>query len=432
MQVVEFSSRWDLMPIRALVTYYAVSNVDKVLRVGEMPVRLCNYSDVYNNEFISPQMDHMQATASGNEIERFSLSKNDVIITKDSESWDDIGVPALVIESSPDLVCGYHLALLRPNSKMILGAFLLRCLQARPVQVQLELAANGITRFGVPKSAIGATLVPVPPIGEQRAITDYLDRETARLDALVAEHRRLLDLLNEKRGALVTGAVVRGLNRAVPFRDSGVPWIGEIPAHWELWKLGHVASVGNGSTPNRGRREYWEDGDVPWLNSSVVNRGEVTGAEQFVTRQAVRECHLPIVKRGAVLVAITGQGKTRGRAAVLSMDATVNQHIAFISSGGSRLSPWYLKWTLSAAYDYLRSISDDVGGTKGALTCEELANLRVPVPPAAEQREIVREIAARTRAIDDLATAAERTVALLRERRSALIAAAVTGRIDLG
>ena len=432
MQVVEFSSRWDLMPIRALVTYYAVSNVDKVLRVGEMPVRLCNYSDVYNNEFISPQMDHMQATASGNEIERFSLSKNDVIITKDSESWDDIGVPALVIESSPDLVCGYHLALLRPNSKMILGAFLLRCLQARPVQVQLELAANGITRFGVPKSAIGATLVPVPPIGEQRAITDYLDRETARLDALVAEHRRLLDLLDEKRGALVTGAVIRGLNRAVPVRDSGVPWIGEIPAHWELWKLGHVASIGNGSTPNRGRREYWEDGDVPWLNSSVVNRGEVTGAEQFVTRRAVRECHLPIVKRGAVLVAITGQGKTRGRAAVLSMDATVNQHIAFISSGGSRLSPWYLKWTLSAAYDYLRSISDDVGGTKGALTCEELANLRVPVPPAAEQREIVREIAARTRAIDDLATAAERTVALLRERRSALIAAAVTGRIDLG
>ena len=420
------------MPIRVLVTYYAVSNVDKALRDGETPVRLCNYSDVYNNEFISPQMDHMQATASRNEIERFSLSKNDVIITKDSESWDDIGVPALVIESSPDLVCGYHLALLRPNSKMILGAFLLRCLQARPVQVQLELAANGITRFGVPKSAIGATLVPVPPIREQRAITDCLDRETARLDALVAEHRRLLDLLDEKRGALVTGAVIRGLSRAVPFRDSGVPWIGEIPAHWELWKLGHVASVGNGSTPNRGRREYWEDGDVPWLNSSVVNRGEVTGAEQFVTRRAVRECHLPVVKRGAVLVAITGQGKTRGRAAVLSMDATVNQHIAFISYGGSRLSPWYLKWTLSAAYDYLRSISDDVGGTKGALTCEELANLRVPVPPAAEQREIVREIAARTRAIDELAAEAERTAALLRERRSALIAAAVTGRIDLG
>ena len=284
----------------------------------------------------------------------------------------------------------------------------------------------------VPEDFVRDYRIAVPPLSQQRAIADYLDRETARLDALVAEHRRLLDLLDEKRVTLVTSAVIRGLDRTVPFGDSGVPWIGEIPAHWELWKLGHVASVGNGSTPNRGRREYWEDGDVPWLNSSVVNRGEVTDAEQFVTRRAVRECHLPVVKRGAVLVAITGQGKTRGRAAVLSMDATVNQHIAFISSGGSRLSPWYLKWTLAAAYEYLRSISDDVGGTKGALTCEELANLRVPVPPAAEQREIVREIAARTRAIDELAAEAERTAALLRERRSALIAAAVTGRIDLG
>ena len=284
----------------------------------------------------------------------------------------------------------------------------------------------------VPEDFVRDYRIAVPPLSQQRAIADYLDRETARLDALVAEHRRLLDLLDEKRVTLITSAVVRGLNRAVPFRDSGVPWIGEIPAHWELWKLGHVALVGNGSTPNRGRREYWEDGDVPWLNSSVVNRGEVTGAEQFVTRLAVRECHLPIVKRGAVLVAATGQGKTRGRAAVLSMDAAVSSHIAFIISEGPHLSPWYLKWTLSAAYDYLRSISDDVGATKGALYCEELANLLVPVPPAAEQREIVREIAARTRAIDELAAEAERTTALLRERRSALIAAAVTGRIDLG
>ena len=166
----------------------------------------------------------------------------------------------------------------------------------------------------VPEDFVRDYRIAVPPLSQQRAIADYLDRETARLDALVAEHRRLLDLLDEKRVTLITSAVIRGLDRTVPFGDSGVSWIGEIPAHWELWKLGHVALIGNGSTPNRGRREYWEDGDVPWLNSSVVNRGRVTGAEQFVTRRAVRECHLPIVKRGAVLVAITGQGKTRGRA----------------------------------------------------------------------------------------------------------------------
>ena len=118
---VRFYSRWDLKPIRAVVTSYAISNVDKVLASGERPVRLCNYSDVYHNEFISPQMEFMQATASDDEIAKFSLIAGDVVITKDSESWDDIGVPALVIESSKDLVCGYHLALLRPDSKVILG-----------------------------------------------------------------------------------------------------------------------------------------------------------------------------------------------------------------------------------------------------------------------------------------------------------------------
>lgn len=284
---------------------------------------------------------------------------------------------------------------------------------------------------GLNREAIYAITVSIPPRPMQRAIADYLDRETARLDVLVAQNRKLLDVLRERRAALITTAVLRGLNPDVSFRDSGVPWIGDVPAHWEIWKLGHLASIGNGSTPNRGRREYWENGDVPWLNSSVANQEEVTGADQFVTRLAVRDCHLPLVRTGSVIVAITGQGKTRGRAAVLSMDSTINQHLAFVSADSCRLTSWYLKWTLSAAYDYLRNISDDIGGTKGALTCEHLVNLRVPVPPEAEQQEIVTEIASSTRAIDDLSKEAERTVALLKERRASLTSAAIAGAIDL-
>ena len=278
---------------------------------------------------------------------------------------------------------------------------------------------------------IGNVAVPVPAVSKQGVTCDFLGRETARLDVLVAQNRKLLDVLRERRAALITTAVLRGLNPDVSFRDSGVPWIGDVPAHWEIWKLGHLASVGNGSTPNRGRREYWENGDTPWLNSSVANQEEVTGADQFVTWLAVRDCHLPLVTRGSVIVAITGQGKTRGRATVLSMNSTINQHLAFVSADSCRLTSWYLKWTLSAAYDYLRNISDDIGGTKGALTCEHLVNLRVPVPPKAEQQEIVTEIASRTRAIDDLSKEAERTMALLKERRASLTSAAIAGAIDL-
>ena len=234
---------------------------------------------------------------------------------------------------------------------------------------------------------------PAPPRETQRAIADYLDRETARLDALVATKERVLALLSEKRRALITRVVTRGLDPGASLRDSGIPWLGEIPTHWEVWRLGHTATVGNGSTPRRGNAAYWTAGTIPWLNSSVVNKYEATKADQFVTNLARRECHLPLVPSGSVLVAITGQGKTRGQAVVLSFDATINQHLAYISPDHSRLNPWFLRWTLLSAYDFLRCISDDAGGTKGALTCEDVANIRVPVPRIDEQCAIVAHLA---------------------------------------
>ena len=283
----------------------------------------------------------------------------------------------------------------------------------------------------VPEDFVRDYRTSVPPLPRQRAIADYLDRETARLDALVAAKERVLGLLAEKRRALITRAVTRGLDPHAPLRDSGIPWLGEIPRHWEIWKLGHMASIGNGSTPSRDNANYWAGGTIPWLNSSVVNQEEVTEADQFVTPVAFRECHLPLVRRGSVLMAITGQGKTRGQAVVLSFDATINQHLASISPSGLPLDSWYLRWTLFAAYDFLRRISDDAGGTKGALTCEEVAGLRVPVPAIDEQRAIVEHIVAESAKFSALRSVTERTVALLKERRAALIAAAVTGQIDV-
>lgn len=296
---------------------------------------------------------------------------------------------------------------------------------------QLNFVSTGSTYDAVATEDVGNLLVETAGADEQRAIADYLDRETARLDALLAAKERVLALLAEKRRALITRAVTRGLDPNVSLRDSGNPWLGKIPAHWDVWKLGHSASVGNGSTPRRSNASYWTDGTIPWLNSSVVNRHEATEADQFVTETALRECHLPLVRSGSVLVAITGQGKTRGRAVVLSFDATINQHLAYVSPDLSRLDPWFLRWIFLSAYAFLRSISDDAGGTKGALTCEDVINVRVPVPPIDEQRNIVAHIAHETRRLDELRAATARTTALLNERRATLIGAAVTGQISV-
>lgn len=255
---------------------------------------------------------------------------------------------------------------------------------------------------------------PLVSAEEQRAIADYLDRETTRIDTLIEEQQRLIEMLRERRRLVVTNAIPPR-----PSLGSGAD------------KLGRTARIGNGSTPRRENREYWDGGDIPWLNSSVVNQTRVGSAAESVTAAALAECHLPIVPPGSVLVGLTGQGKTRGMATILDIEATVNQHLAYVTPDRARWWPDYLLWLLTAAYDDLRRISEENGSTKGGLTCEALKQLRVTVPPIDEQRRIAFHLDEQTAKTDTLIAETERFIELARERRSALITAAVTGQIDV-
>ena len=138
------------------------SNVDKTLSDGEEPVLLCNYTDVYKNERIVPGMGFIAGSASRSEIERFQLKQGQVIITKDSESWSDIGVPALVTADMPNVLCGYHLSVLDPGSQ-VYGGFLAWLCRADPLNDQFKIAANGVTRFGLGQHAMKNAFIALPP-----------------------------------------------------------------------------------------------------------------------------------------------------------------------------------------------------------------------------------------------------------------------------
>ena len=202
----DIPAHWDVRRLR-YVAKMRTSNVDKHVKLNESPVRLCNYVDVYHNERISADLDFMRATATDREIERFRLERGDVIITKDSETWNDIGVPALVEYTADDLVCGYHLALLRPFESVMTGAYLLRALQAPTVASQFHIQANGVTRYGLTQNAIKSVHIPVPPLAEQRAIAEYLDAKTAAIDAAIAHYERMAELVAEYWTVLVADAV---------------------------------------------------------------------------------------------------------------------------------------------------------------------------------------------------------------------------------
>lgn len=273
----------------------------------------------------------------------------------------------------------------------------------------------------------------VPPASEQVSIVSVIDRADRRIRHYIRAKQELIRLLEEQKLAIIRRAVTRGLEANAPLRPSGVEWLGQVPAHWEIWQIGHFAVVGNGSTPSRGNPNYWVGGDYPWLNSSSVNEGTISASKQFVTSRALRECHLPRVRPGSVLVALTGQGKTRGKAAVLTIEATINQHIAFITPRrqGTVAIPEYLQQFLLAAYFELRRMSDDSGSTKGALTCEDLRHFRVLLPPVAEQREIIKRVSDATAAIESTARLAEHEILLLQEYRTRLIIDVVTGKLDV-
>ena len=203
-------AHWEVRRLRT-VAEMRVSNVDKHTREDEISVRLCNYVDVYKNDLITPDLPFMSATASRDEIDRFRLNQGDVLITKDSEAWDDIGVPALAEKPGNDLICGYHLALLRPRKEMT-GAYLVRALQSKSVSCQFHVAANGVTRYGLTHNGIQSVCLPLPTFPEQATIVEYLNEATSDIDASIARARRQIELLEEYRTRLVVNVVTGKLD----------------------------------------------------------------------------------------------------------------------------------------------------------------------------------------------------------------------------
>jgi len=202
---------WEVRRLRNIAgTQF--SNVDKHSKEDEFPVRLCNYSDVYHRDRIRSEMIFMEATATSEEIERFHLVAGDVLITKDSEAWDDIGVPALVESAGPDLICGYHLAQLRPYTGRVNGEFLHRSLSSRGVAHQFFIRANGVTRFGLSQIAIRSVWITIPPLPEQTAIARFLDKTSSKIDESIARAQRQIELLREYRERLISDVVTGKLD----------------------------------------------------------------------------------------------------------------------------------------------------------------------------------------------------------------------------
>lgn len=433
-------AHWEVKRIKSIATY-RVSNVDKVAVDDEVQIRLVNYTDVYHHDYIGPDMGLMETTATLEEVGRFSLRPGDVVITKDSEDWRDIAVPALVVESGPDLVCGYHLGILRPKKPNLLGSFLFRALQTSTVNQQFRVAATGVTRYGLPKSETEVAWLPLPSPQEQRLIADFLDREAAKIDTLIDKKQTLIERLKEKRAALITRTVTRGLPpdaaRAAglepepKMRASGVEWLGDVPAHWEVKRGRFCVEV----QPSSNRlRELSPDNEVSFVPMEAV--GEYGGLDLEQTRAvAERGSGYMEFEDGDVIVAKITPCFENGKGALASgllngaAIGTTELHVLRPRSNLDRRLLFY--FTISPLF---RTLGEGemygAGGQKRVPTsfCEDVPILLAPLD---EQRAIADFLDRETAKIDGLVAKVETAIARLREYRAALITAAVTGQVEV-
>jgi type I restriction enzyme, S subunit len=274
----------------------------------------------------------------------------------------------------------------------------------------------------------GEIFLPVPSETEQRKIVSFLDHETARIDALIEEQQRLIELLKEKRQAMISLAVTKGLDPTVPMKDSGVEWLGEVPAHWESLTLGRIASsVKTGGTPSDDLPSADIIDGVEWYTP-----GDFTGdllldsSEKRVSAGAVRSGDAKVFPSGSVL--IVSIGATLGKVGHIRRPASANQQINAVVPG-PRVDGYFLAYSLSVKVNAMRFLSN--ASTIGIMNQEKTKEIWLSLPPLQEQKLITEFLDKQTSVIDTLIQEAAGGVALLQERRSALISAAVTGKIDV-
>jgi type I restriction enzyme, S subunit len=422
------ATNWPIHRLRD-VAELCVSSVDKHCNDDELPVRLCNYVDVYKHDRITEQIAFMPATASKSEIERFRLRVGDVLITKDSETWNDIAVPALVEYEADDLVSGYHLALFRPRNRRLIGPYLLRALQSPEVAHQFHVAASGVTRYGLSHSAIKSVELPVPPLEAQEAIVRFLDHADRRIRRAIRAKQKLIALLNEQKQAVIHRAVTRGLDLNVCLKPSGVDWLGDVPEHWKLAPLKHLVPHVTVGIVVQPAQLYVSDG-VPCLRSLNISTGVVKDRPLvFISPQSNQEHAKSRLATGDLVVVRTGRA---GIAAVVpSQFNGANCVDLLIVRKSEQLVSEYLQTYLNSWSARTDVAYRSVGAIQAHYNTATLANLIVPAPPKEEQVAILAMLDRQLSPATSAEEAAIREIELLGECRARLIADAVTGRLDV-
>lgn len=325
-------------------------------------------------------------------------------------------------------VCTTELLVLRPYGMN--PSYLLRCMLLDGFIKTVDASTFGAKMPRADWTFISNLLLPEPPALEQEAIASYLDRETARIDALIAEKGRLTDTLRAYRQATISEVVTQGLTPAVRKKPSGVPWLGDVPAHWAIEKLKFFVRFVGGGTPSKDNDDYW-DGDIPWVSPKDMKRPRIDDTEDKITEAALGSSACSMIAPGAILVVVrSGILQHTIPIAINDVPVAVNQDMKALLPD-EKVQSRFLAYQMLGCQRELREEWVKQGATVESIEQQRMADSRFAIPPLDEQDAIASYLDRETGRIDMLIEHVQDEIKLLQELRAATITDAVTGKIKV-
>lgn len=367
------------------------------------------------------------------DFSNYQLVDGDLIIamTDMSPSLDFLAVPAIIenLEKNKTYLLNQRVGKIQTFG--INSDFLKYLLLSSELRNQLKALGLGTVQANMSNDDLYNAYFSSPTFVEQTHIAAFLDYETAKIDTLIEKQQQLIELLKEKRQAVISHAVTKGLNPQAPMKDSGVEWLGEVPEHWDLTPLKYLCNFKGGGTPTKDNLNYWKNGTIPWVSPKDMKSFWINKTLDYVTELAVKESSTNIIFEGSLMMVVrSGILQRTIPIAINTVPVTMNQDMKALLFNNKMLTEYAAYFIIGNIPQLLLEWSKE-GATVESIEHEYLANSYFPVPPKEEQEKIICTIKSQLELFDNLETQAQQAIKLMQERRTALISAAVTGKIDV-
>ena len=425
-------SHWTMSKLRYLFDFSKGLSITKE-NLQDEGIPCVNYGEVHSKYgFEVDPKKHLLKCVSENYLktsENALLNNGDFVFADTSEDLKGSGNFTHLV-GDEQIFAGYHTVIARPHNANA-SRFYAYLFESKEFRSQIHLAVKGVKVFSITQAMLRSANAWLPSTDEQVKIANFLDHETAKIDSLIEKQQQLIQLLKEKRQAVISHTVTKGLNPNVPMKDSGVEWIGKVPEHWELVPLKYLCTFSGGGTPSKDNLNYWTDGDIPWVSPKDMKTFWIKETQDYITEKAIKESSTNMVEPNSLLMVVrSGILQRTIPIAINKVPVTMNQDMKALKFGNRVLVEYIADLIHGNTSELLLEWSKE-GATVESIEHEYLANSIVPVPPIEEQQSITTLVAKKMGVYRELTCKAESQIFLLQERRTALISAAVTGKIDV-